>query len=242
MKRHLVLLGALMMLCGTGYQAQATPAPQVTASSATSIVTGRVVDEQGEPVIGASIVEVGTTRGTSTDVDGNFSFKASPNAKLQISFSGYKTVTQRAANCMRVVLAEDNAKLDEVVVVGYGTQRKANLTGAVSNVEVSKVLESKSQTDVAKSLQGAVPGLTILNTNGGIDEEASVVIRGIGTLSNSGVSTPLYIVDGVPTDNLSYLNTADIESISVLKDAASTSIYGTRAARLSQRTHPGGRP
>ena len=230
MKRHLVLLGALMMLCGTGYQAQATPAPQVTASSATSIVTGRVVDEQGEPVIGASIVEVGTTRGTSTDVDGNFSFKASPNAKLQVSFIGYKTVTQRAANGMRVVLAEDNAKLDEVVVVGYGTQRKANLTGAVSNVEVSKVLESKSQTDVAKSLQGAVPGLTILNTNGGIDEEASVVIRGIGTLSNSGVSTPLYIVDGVPTDNLSYLNTADIESISVLKDAASTSIYGTRAA------------
>ena len=230
MKRHLALLGALMMLCGTGYQAQATPAPQVTANAATGIVTGRVVDEQGEPVIGASIVEVGTTRGTSTDVDGNFSFKASPNAKLQVSFIGYKTVTQRAANGMRVVLAEDNAKLDEVVVVGYGTQRKANLTGAVSNVEVSKVLESKSQTDVAKSLQGAVPGLTILNTNGGIDEEASVVIRGIGTLSNSGVSTPLYIVDGVPTDNLSYLNTADIESISVLKDAASTSIYGTRAA------------
>ena len=86
-----------MMLCGTGYQAQATPAPQVSANSATSIVTGRVVDEQGEPVIGASIVEVGTTRGTSTDVDGNFSFKASPNAKLQISFIGYKTQTVRAA-------------------------------------------------------------------------------------------------------------------------------------------------
>ena len=230
MKRHLALLGALLMLCGTGYQAQATPAPQVSANSATSIVTGRVVDEQGEPVIGASIVEVGTTRGTSTDVDGNFSLKASPNAKLQVSFIGYKTQELRASNGMRVVLTEDNAKLDEIVVVGYGTQRKANLTGAVSNVEVDKVLESKSQTDVAKALQGAVPGLTILNVNGDISADPTVVIRGIGTLSNNGTSTPLYIVDGVPTDNLGYLNTADIESISVLKDAASTSIYGTRAA------------
>ena len=230
MKKTLALLGALIMLCGSGYQAQAAPAPQVSANSATSIVTGRVVDEQGLPVIGASIVEVGTTRGTSTDVDGNFSFKASPNAKLQISFIGYKTETVRANNGMRVVLTEDNAKLDEIVVVGYGTQRKANLTGAVSNVEVDKVLESKSQTNVANALQGTVPGLTILNVNGDISADPEVVIRGIGTLSNSGVSTPLYIVDGVPTDNLGYLNTADIESISVLKDAASTSIYGTRAA------------
>ena len=190
MKRHLALLGALMLLCGTGYQAQATPAPQVSANSATSIVTGRVVDEQGEPVIGASIVEVGTTRGTSTDVDGNFSFKASPNAKLQISFIGYKTQELRASNGMRVVLAEDNAKLDEIVVVGYGTQRKANLTGAVSTVDVDKVLGSKSETDVRKSLQGTVPGLTILNANGDISADPSIVIRGIGTLTNSGISNP----------------------------------------------------
>ena len=230
MKRHLALLGALLLLCGTGYQAQAAPAPQVSANSATSIVTGRVVDEQGEPVIGASIVEVGTTRGTSTDVDGNFSFKASPNAKLQISFIGYKTETMRAANGMRVVLTEDNAKLDEVVVVGYGTQRKANLTGAVSTVDVDKVLGSKSETDVRKSLQGTVPGLTILNANGDISADPSIVIRGIGTLSNSGISNPLYIVDGVPVESLGDLNPADIENISVLKDAASTSIYGTRAA------------
>ena len=229
MKRHLVLLGALMMLCGAGYQAQAAPAPQVSATSATSIVTGRVVDEQGEPVIGASIVEVGTTRGTSTDVDGNFSFKASPNAKLQISFIGYKTQELRASNGMRVVLAEDNAKLDEIVVVGYGTQRKANLTGAVSTVDVDKVLGSKSETDVRKSLQGTVPGLTILNVNGDISADPSIVIRGIGTLSGNG-GVPLYIVDGVPVETLGDLNPADIENISVLKDAASTSIYGTRAA------------
>ena len=105
MKRHLALLGAMMMLCGTGYQAQATPAPQVTANAATSIVTGRVVDEQGEPIIGASIVEVGTTRGTSTDVDGNFSIRVSHKAKLQVSFLGYKTETVGATNGMRVVLA-----------------------------------------------------------------------------------------------------------------------------------------
>ena len=229
MKRHLALLGALLMLCGTGYQAQATPAPQVSANSATSIVTGRVVDEQGEPVIGASIVEVGTTRGTTTDVDGNFSFKASPNAKLQISYIGYKTQELRASNGMRVILAEDNAKLDEVVVVGYGTQRKANLTGAVSTVDVDKVLGSKSETDVAKNLQGTVPGLTILNVNGDISADPSVVIRGIGTLTNNGAAGPLVIIDGVP-GSLSDLNTADIENISVLKDAASSSIYGTRAA------------
>ncbi len=229
MKRHLALLGALLMLCGTGYQAQATPAPQVSAASATSIVTGRVVDEQGEPVIGASIVEVGTTRGTSTDVDGNFSFKASPNAKLQVSFIGYKTQTLRAGNGLRIVLAEDNAKLDEIVVVGYGTQRKANLTGAVSTVDVDKVLGSKSETDIRKSLQGNVPGLTILNANGDISADPSIVIRGIGTLNGSG-GVPLYIVDGVPVENLGDLNPADIENISVLKDAASSSIYGTRAA------------
>ena len=229
MKRHLALLGALMMLCGTGYQAQATPAPQVTANAATGIVTGRVVDEQGEPIIGASIVEVGTTRGTSTDVDGNFSFKASSNAKLQISFLGYKTQTLRASNGMRVVLAEDNAKLDEIVVVGYGTQRKANLTGAVSTVDVDKVLGSKSETDVAKNLQGTVPGLTILNANGDISADPSVVIRGIGTLSGDGTAGPLVIIDGVP-GSLNELNSADIENISILKDAASSSIYGTNAA------------
>ncbi|MBQ4377273.1 MAG: carboxypeptidase-like regulatory domain-containing protein, partial [Bacteroidales bacterium] len=110
------------MLCGPVYQAQAAPAPQVTVNSGTSIVTGRVVDEKGEPVIGASIVEVGTTRGTSTDVDGNFSLRAGTNAKLQISFIGYKTVTARAAVGMNIVMAEDKALLDELVVVGYGTQ------------------------------------------------------------------------------------------------------------------------
>ena len=230
MKRQLALLGALFLTCGSITIAHANPAPQVVASNATSIVKGSVVDENGEPIIGASVMVMGTINGTSTDANGKFSVKTDKNAKLQISSIGFKTVTLKASEADRVVLAEDKALLDEVVVVGYGQQRKANLTGAVSSVDVSKSLDSKSETDVAKALQGAVPGLTILNASGDINADASVVIRGIGTLSNSGVSKPLYIVDGVPVDDLSYLNGDDIANISVLKDAASSSIYGTRAA------------
>ena len=232
MKRHLALLGALLMLCGTGYQAQATPAPQVTASTATSIVTGRVVDEQGEPVIGASIVEIGTTRGTSTDVDGNFSLRAGRNAKLQISFIGYKTVTMPAGSGMNIVLAEDKALLDEVVVVGYGTQKKVNLTGAVSTVDVDKTFNSRPEQDVSRALQGAVPGLSIINASGDIDGNPTIRIRGVGTLSNDQVSTPMIVIDGVVSDadGLQLLNGNDIATVTVLKDAASSSIYGTRAA------------
>ena len=232
MKKRLALFGALILSCGAwGMLINAAPAPQVVESQGnTKIVRGTIVDENGEPVIGASISEIGTIRGTATDVNGAFSLKVGNKAKLQITSVGYKTVTVAANDGLKVVLAEDKALLDEVVVVGYGTQRKANLTGAVSNVDVSKVLESKSEFDVGKALQGTVPGLTILNNSGDINGDASIVIRGIGTLSNNGTSTPLYVVDGVPTDNLSYLNTNDIETISVLKDAASTSIYGTRAA------------
>jgi len=233
MKKTLALFGALMMLCGTGYQAQAAPAPQVTASSsATSIVTGRVVDEQGEPVIGASIVEVGTTRGTSTDVDGNFSLRAGTNAKLQISFIGYKTVTTRATAGMNIVLAEDKALLDELVVVGYGTQKKVNLTGAVSTVDVDKTFNSRPEQDVSRALQGAVPGLSIINASGDIDGNPTIRIRGVGTLSNDQTSAPMIVIDGVVSDmdGLQLLNGNDIASVSVLKDAASSSIYGTRAA------------
>ena len=232
MKKTLALLGALIMLCGSGYQAQAASAPQVTASSATSIVTGRVVDEQGQPVIGASIVEVGTTRGTSTDVDGNFSLRAGVNAKLQVSFIGYKTVTTTASPGMNIVMAEDKALLDEVVVVGYGTQKKVNLTGAVSTVDVDKTFTARPEQEVTKALQGAVPGLTVLNASGDINGEPTLRIRGVGTLSNSQSTPPMIVIDGVVSDatGLQMLNGNDIASVSVLKDAASSSIYGTRAA------------
>ena len=193
-------------------------------------IVGKVIDANGEPLVGASVAEAGTSNGTITDLDGAFVLTVEKNVTLLVSYVGYKDQEVRAHKDMVVMLREDTQVLDEVVAIGYGTQKKANLTGAVTTVDVSKTLESKTESDVAKALQGAVPGLTITNATGDLDADPTVVIRGIGTLSNNGTSSPLYVVDGVPVENLSYLNPNDIESISVLKDASSTAIYGTRAA------------
>lgn len=193
-------------------------------------VKGTIVDVNGNPIPGASVMIPGTTTGTVTLVDGTFSLNIAEGTTVEVGCLGYTTVKVNAKNGMKVVLKEDALMLSDVVVVGYGTQKKANLTGAVATVDVNKTLEARSTADLGKALQGAVPGLTVLNTSGKIGAEPTVVIRGVGTLSNSATSTPLYVVDGVPIDNISYLNTQDIESISVLKDASSSSIYGTRAA------------
>ncbi len=230
MKRQFALLAALLLTCGvTAYTARAEAAPQA-ASQSVGTIQGTVVDANGQPVIGATISEIGTTKATSTDANGKFAIKAAPGARLQVSFIGYKTQTLNAANGMRVALDEDNALLDEVVVVGYGQQKKVDLTGAVSVVDVDKAVGSRPESDLAKALQGAVPGLTIINNSGNLNDNPTLKIRGVGTLSNDGNSDPLIVVDGVAVDDLSMLNAADIKSISVLKDAASTSIYGTRAA------------
>ncbi len=224
---------AMGMLWGgaVGFEAKAAPAPQFVASSQASMtISGTVKDKDGNPVIGANVIEKGSTRGIVTDLDGKFTLKVVPNSTIEFSYLGYKTQTMKAAANMDITLVDDNALLDEVVVVGYGQQKKANLTGAVSVVDVSKTLNSRPETDVAKALQGNVPGLTITNSDGGIDSESVLQIRGVGTLSNSATSSPLIVVDGIPVDNMSYLNPTDIASISVLKDAASTSIYGARAA------------
>lgn len=193
-------------------------------------VKGTIVDVNGNPIPGASVMIPGTTTGTITLVDGTFSLNIAEGTTVEVGCLGYTTVKVNAKNGMKIVLKEDALMLSDVVVVGYGTQKKANLTGAVATVDVNKTLEARSTADLGKALQGAVPGLTVLNTSGKIGAEPTVVIRGVGTLSNSATSTPLYVVDGVPIDNISYLNTQDIESISVLKDASSSSIYGTRAA------------
>lgn len=226
-----VALSALFLSSGNLLAAEAAAAnPGVTEQMQSITVTGVVVDAKGEPVIGASVVEKGTANGMVTNIDGQFTLTVRGGAVLQISFVGYKTQEVKAAKTLRIVLKEDTELLDEVVVVGYGTQKKANLTGAVTTVDLSKTMEGRPQQDVAKALQGAVPGLTITTTSGDINESAAMRIRGVGTLSNGEVSNPLIVVDGVPYDDISFLNTQDIESISVLKDAASTSIYGTRAA------------
>lgn len=147
MKRQFALLGAILLACGTvGTINAAQPAPQVVSSNVgTTIVKGTVVDEKGDPVIGASVVEPGTTRGTSTDINGHFSLRVSTNAKVQISYIGYKTVTRPAGDNMNIKLETDNALLDEVVVVGYGQQKKVNLTGAVANVDLDKTLTSRPE-------------------------------------------------------------------------------------------------
>ena len=234
MKKHHALLGALLLAAGApfwgGNALKASPEPQAVSRAATTIATGVVVDSNGEPVIGASVTEQGTTRGTVTDVDGKFSLRASVGGTLQITYVGAKSATVTAGKDIKVVLDDDNALLDEVVVVGYGQQKRANLTGAVSTVDLDKTVNGRPQSDLAKALQGAVPGLTITTDNGHINQESTIRIRGVGTLSNDEVSNPLIIVDGVPCEDMSFLNAQDIESISVLKDAASSSIYGARAA------------
>ena len=231
MKKQCVLLAALALACGApaGFTSMDSGVGFV-AMAQTSMVTGTVTDANGEPVIGASVQEVGTTRGTATDVNGRFSLRTAGKGKIQVSYIGYKTVTLNQSGSMNIVLEEDNALLDEVVVVGYGQQKKVNLTGAVSVVDVDKTLSSRPEQDVAKALQGAVPGLTVINSSGYLDDSPSLTIRGVGTLSNGAVSNPLIVVDGVAVDDLSMINGADIASVSVLKDASSAAIYGTRAA------------
>ncbi|MBQ9651095.1 MAG: TonB-dependent receptor [Prevotella sp.] len=190
-------------------------------------ITGTVVDETGEGVIGATVMEKGTSNGTVTDFEGNFTVKVAPGTMLVISYIGYENVEMAAQNGMKVTLRENANELSEVVVTGYQVQRKADLTGSVGVVETKDF--KSSNTDPMASLQGKVPGMTI-TANGSPSGEANVQIRGIGSMGGSN-TTPLYIVDGMPfSGSLNSLNASDIESMQVLKDAASASIYGSRAA------------
>lgn len=211
-----VILAFLWMLCFTAF-AQA----QVTA-------TGVVVDAAtGEPIIGASVLEEGTSNGTITDFDGNFSLPVGKDAMVVISYVGYKTQQLFPKANMKVSLAEDSEVLEEVVVTGYTTQRKADLTGAVSAISAAD-LEKQQENNPMKALQGKVPGLNI-EVDGNPSGAATVRIRGTGTLN--ATKDPLYIIDGVPTTSgMHELNPNDIESMQILKDAASASIYGSRAA------------
>ena len=191
-------------------------------------VKGNVTSKtDGQPIIGASVIEtISTTNGTITDFDGNFTLSVPTNATLKISYIGYKPVTVKAAASIQVLLEEDTQMVDEVVVTGYTTQRKADLTGAVSVVKVDEI-QKQGENNPVKALQGRVPGMNI-TADGNPSGTATVRIRGIGTLNNND---PLYIIDGVPSKaGMHELNGNDIESIQVLKDAASASIYGSRAA------------
>ena len=189
-------------------------------------IAGNVTDATGEPVIGATVMEKGASNGTVTDFDGNFKLKVAAGKTLVFSYIGYQTQELPAAHGMKVVMQDDAFSLNEVVVTGYTTQRKADLTGAVSVVSVAE-LSKQNENNPIKAMQGRVPGMNI-SADGSPSGAATVRIRGIGTLNNND---PLYIIDGVPTKSgMHELNGNDIESIQVLKDAASASIYGSRAA------------
>lgn len=223
LKTKLKLLKAILVVCVVMLSTGSLAAQNVS-------VSGTVTDKNGEPLIGVSVVEKGTQNGVATDFDGKYYLKVASNGTLNFSLVGLKTSTvavsgQSIINC---VMEEDAVLLDDVVVVGFGTQKKENLTGAVSIVDVDKTFANRPTGDVAKSLQGAVPGLTLSYTTG--DQGASPTIKIRGTGSINGTGEPLILLDGVEISDLSFVNPDNIQSISVLKDAASTSIYGSRAA------------
>ena len=232
MRKHLFV--TLLLACGmplTGsFAAYAEPEPQAQGQ-AVQTITGSVLDENNEPVIGASVYEKGAkANAAATNFEGNFTLRVRPGAKIVVSYVGYKTVEIAAAQGMTVYMQPTTEMLNELVAIGYGTQKRANLTGAVATVDVAKVMDSRSTADVAKALQGSVPGLTITTANGDISSNPSIRIRGTGTLTNGQSADPLIVVDGVPVEDLSFVNPDDIAEISVLKDASSSAIYGTRAA------------
>ncbi len=192
-------------------------------------VSGTIVDVQKVPVIGAAVQVKGSTTGTITDLDGNFTLTASGNETLVISCLGYITqeVPLRGDTVVHIILKEETQKLDEVVVVGYGTQKKVNLTGAVG-VASAKAIEARPVTTATQALQGVVPGLQIANNTGSLEKTAKINIRGTATIGEGSSGSPLVLIDGMEGD-LNAINPQDIENISVLKDAAASSIYGSRA-------------
>ncbi len=210
-------------------------ASEVTAEMATLRVDadvqvrGKVLDSSGTPIIGATVMEVGTpSNGTLTDSEGVFSLSVNKGSSLSISYIGYKTVTVRVVDgrVLSIVLEEDSEMLNDVVVVGYGTQRKKLVTGATVHVDADNIAAANA-VDAFGALQSQAAGMNIVQNSGQPGESYKVVIRGMGT---AGSNEPLYVIDGVPGGNISDLSPNDIESIDVLKDAASSAIYGARAS------------
>lgn len=226
----LLLLGGISS-SGTAYAVPVSGASGTNIVQQGSVCRGVVKDATGETIIGASIVVEGTKTATVTDLDGNFELpNVSKGATIVISYVGYQT--ERLVwngQSLDVTLKDDTKLLDDVVVVGYGTQKKVNLTGAVSMID-SDVLESRPVSNVSQALQGQIPGLnmSISNSGGELDATMNFNIRGAGTINSGSSSSPLVLIDGVEGD-MNTLNPNDIESISVLKDASSSSIYGARA-------------
>lgn len=193
-------------------------------------IKGTVTDVEGEPVIGATVTEEGNpSNGTITDIDGNFTLEISTGSTLCVLYIGYKElrVVPVGEKPLAVTLKEDTQTLDEVVVIGFGTQKKVNLTGAVSTVD-AETFEARPVATATQALQGVVPGLQISTSTGELDQNMNINIRGVGTIGDGSSGSPLILIDGMEGD-INTVNPQDIENISVLKDAAAASIYGSRA-------------
>lgn len=200
-------------------------------ASQAAIVKGTVTDESGEPLIGATVMVAGSSTGVATDFDGNFELDVPKGKAIRVSYVGYVSQDVKAGNSpLKIVLKEDNALLEEVVVVGYGTMKRKDLTGSITTVN-SKDLNVGAFTDPGQLLQGKVPGLVVVQNsdpNGGVN---SLTLRGASTLrTDGGAADPLYVVDGIPGVNLNLIPPGEIESIDVLRDASATAIYGSKAA------------
>ena len=196
-------------------------------SFAQSKVSGTVKDANGEPLIGVSVMEVGTNNGAVTDVNGNYTLNVKPGAKLKLSYIGFTPQTVKAGSNSQIVLQEDNTALNEVVVVGYGTMRRKDVTSSITTVKAED-LNQGVFTDPGQMLQGKVPGLVVSSTadpNG----SPTITLRGASTL-RTGAMSPYYVVDGIPGVDISIVSPEDIESIDVLRDATATAIYGSKAA------------
>jgi len=201
--------------------------PPLPASPATVVITGKVTSEYGEPLAGVSVLIKGSAKGTTSGADGSFTISAEPGETLEFSIVGYKLYSYRVgkAGSISIQLQADASRLNEIVVIGYGTQRKSTLTGAVASVS-SKTLNELPVASVDQALQGRVAGVSVTN-NGSPGTAPIVAVRGISSISYA--TDPLYVVDGFPTGNLSSFDSRDIESVQVLKDASAAAIYGSRA-------------
>ena len=213
-KRYLFLLLAFLL--------------SVTTFAQKQNFSGTVFDATGEPVIGASVVQKGTSNGAITDIDGRFNISVEPGSTLVVSYVGYVSQELKAAPDMRITLNDDTQLLNDVVVIGYGVQKKSVVTASIAKVS-SDDLDGKTRLRAEDALKGMAAGVQVTSASGQPGSKSMIRIRGIGTINDSN---PLYIIDGMPTDQdgMESVNPSDIESIEVLKDAASGAIYGARAA------------
>ena len=208
-------------------------------------VSGKVTDENGEPLIGVGVVISGTTKGTVTDLDGNYTITVTGNEILEFSSMGYLTLREqvKGRKVLDVVLDTDRNLLDEVVVVGYGTMKKSDLTGSVSSISDKNIANFKTSS-IADALGGQLAGVSVVSADGTPGAGIDIKIRGVGTVN--GDSSPLYIVDGFEVANINFLANQDIKSIEVLKDASASAIYGSRAANgvilVTTKSGRNGRP